>query len=84
MNEKKPVLRFRFIVVFAVLLLAAMFVVYMLQTSLEDVLGNDGNDGNDGKDKNTATTTTADLSIRPESGDEVVIMTTPLPPEENA
>ena len=81
MNEKKPVLRFRFIVVFAVLLLAAMFVVYMLQTSLEDVLGNDGNGG---KDKNTATTTTADLSIRPESGDEVVIMTTPIVPEENA
>ncbi len=36
--NKKPVLRFRFIVIFAVLLLVAMFILYMVQTSLEDVI----------------------------------------------
>ena len=38
MDNKKPFLRFRFIVIFAVLLLVAMFILYMLQTSLEDIL----------------------------------------------
>ena len=52
MDNKKPFLRFRFIVIFAVLLLVAMFILYKLQTSLEDILDEEK------KNKKTTTTTT--------------------------
>ena len=57
MEEKKPFLRFRFIVIFAVLLLVAMFILYMIQTSLEDIL--EENEKN-GKTSQTTTVTQSD------------------------
>lgn len=36
--ERKPILRFKFIIIFAVLFLVAMFILYMVQTKLEDVI----------------------------------------------
>lgn len=78
MEKKKPLLRFRFVIIFAILLLIAMFVLYMIQTSLEDVL--------DEKEKKNSTTTTVTTSqmTTTTTNDEVVYMTTTTAnPEDN-
>lgn len=71
MEEKKPFLRFRFIVIFAVLLLVAMFILYMIQTSLEDILEENEKNGKTSQtttvtqsdNKTTTTVTTVDENI---------------------
>lgn len=55
--DKKPILRFRFILIFAVLLLIAMFILYMIQTNLEDVID----------EEKPATTTTASFENTPQT-----------------
>lgn len=55
--DKKPILRFRFILIFAVLLLIAMFILYMIQTNLEDVID----------EEKPATTTTVSFENTPQT-----------------
>lgn len=77
-NEKKIVLRFRFVVIFAVLFLLAVFVVYMLSTSLEDVIGDSGNSSSEAQTSAPVTTTVT-------TSDEVkFVLTTTAEPEESS
>lgn len=76
--DKKPILRFRFILIFAILLLIAMFILYMVQTSLEDVI--------DGEKPATTTTLKAEYdapTTTTTSPDDVTQTTTTTTIDEN-
>lgn len=75
-KRKKPVLRFRFILLFAAVTLAAIFVIYVLGTSLEDVLKEKPNSQPAETGQATAVTTTA-----PEDS-VAFVQTTTAEPEE--
>ncbi len=64
-NNRKVILRFRFIVIFSVLLLLAVFIVYVISTSIEDVYEREGKEPN----KPTAETTTSVTTTAPISED---------------
>ena len=74
-NDKKVILRFRFIVIFSVLLLLTVFVVYVIGTSIEDVYEREGT-----KTNTPVTTTTVynETSTPVEQSDSDVTTTNDL------
>lgn len=78
-QQKRPVLRFRFIILFSVLLLAAIFVIYMLGTSLEDVIDKPA----DGSSEVTRQTEQTTVTQPPRDEGVVFVETTTAEPEDS-